>query len=125
MLIQILLTLALIGYGAYAQFQRRVSHIVSNLSTLACGAGFILVWNPGLSNDLARLVGVGRGADLLFYVFIAVSGFIGLYLHLRVDVNMQMVTELARAIALQAPLRPDDPAARGTDVRPAVTALKE
>jgi hypothetical protein len=106
MLIRIVLTLALIAYVAYALYQRRVSRIVSGLSTLACIVGFVLVWNPDLSNDLARIAGVGRGADLLFYVFIAVSGFIGLYLHLRVDGNTHMITELARAVALHQPLRP-------------------
>jgi small membrane protein len=106
MLIQIVLTLALVAYGAYAQFQRRTSEIITVLSMMACVAGLILVWNPGLANNLAHIAGVGRGADLVFYIFIAVSGFIGLHLHLGADRNLRMITELARAIALQAPLRP-------------------
>ena len=118
MLIQIVLTLALVAYGAYAQFQRRTSAIVSRLSMLACVAGLILVWDPNLANVLAHLVGVGRGADLLFYVFIAVSGFISLNLHLRAEANMNLITTLARAIALQAPLRPN--AAPPQDGRPTV-----
>src|SRR5215471_6356276 len=107
MLIQFVLTFALIGYGAYALYQRRTSTIVSSLSTMACLAGLILVWNPDIADALAHIAGVGRGADLVFYVFIAVSGFIGLYLHLRVDASTRMMTDLARAMALRSPLRPD------------------
>ncbi|HUB10347.1 MAG TPA: DUF2304 domain-containing protein [Acetobacteraceae bacterium] len=106
--IQLLLTAALLGYGAYALFLRNVSRAVSSLATLACAGGILLVWNPGLANDLARLSGVGRGADLIFYVFIAVSGFVGLHLHLRTDRSMQMITELARTMAMRQPLMPRD-----------------
>jgi hypothetical protein len=106
MLIQIILTVALTGYFAYAQFQRSTSGIVSAFTALSSLAGLVLVWNPELSNTLAHAVGVGRGADLVFYVFIAAAAFISLYLHLRIESSTRMVTDLARAIALQNPRHP-------------------
>jgi hypothetical protein len=107
-LIQLILTVALAGYFAYAQLQRSTSGIVSGFTALSSIVGLILVWNPELANVLAHMAGVGRGADLLFYVFIASAAFISLYLHLRIESSTRMVTNLARAIALQNPRRPAD-----------------
>lgn len=113
MLIQIILSLALIGYFIYAQFQRSTSRVVGASTAVSSLIGLILVWNPDLANLLARFVGVGRGADLVFYLFIAVAAFISLYLHLRIESCTRMVTDLARAIALQNPVPPTTPSSTG------------
>ncbi len=106
MLFKIILTLALLAFAAYGLLQRRTSRLVGGLSTFFCISGLVLVWNPELSTEIANIVGVGRGADLVFYVFIAVMGFVGLYLHLRIESTIRMITDLARANALQNPLYP-------------------
>lgn len=108
MLIQIILTLALLGYFAYAHFQRRTSRVVSTTSAFVSVFGLALVWNPGVANTMAHVAGVGRGADLVFYVFIAVASLISLYLHLRVEACTHLVTDLARAMALSSPRLPGD-----------------
>jgi small membrane protein len=62
-------------------------------------AAFLVLF-PGLSDSLARLVGVGRGADLLLYgLFIAFVVYVVTTRahHSRVDLQL---TELARAQAL-------------------------
>lgn len=66
----------------------------------------IAVIFPGLSNEVAKLVGVGRGADLLLYG--VVVSFIGYAVttrahHYRVDVQ---ITELTRAQAIAVAERP-------------------
>lgn len=101
--IKILLTLALLSYFAYAQFQRSTSGIVGALTAISSLVGLVLVWNPELSTIVANAAGVGRGADLIFYVFIAAAGFISLYLHLRIETSNRMITDLARAAALSNP----------------------
>ncbi len=106
MVIKILLTLALFSYFGYAQFQRSTSGIVSGLTALSSLVGLILVWNPDLSTVVAHAAGVGRGADLIFYAFIAAAAFISLYLHLRIETSNRMITDLARAVALSRPLLP-------------------
>lgn len=62
---------------------------------------------PTLVNDIAVIVGVGRGADLLLYAFIVV--FIGHTLtnaRKRREQDRQ-ITELARQLALREPLYPE------------------
>lgn len=58
---------------------------------------------PTLVNDLALLVGVGRGADLLLYAFIIV--FIGQLLGSRRRnlAQDEQITQLARKMALMTP----------------------
>ncbi|WP_427869675.1 DUF2304 domain-containing protein [Leucobacter luti] len=68
-------------------------------------AAIVTVLFPAIINDLARSVGVGRGADLLLYGFLV--AFIG---HMLSNARKQsaqdrQITELARSIALQTPLR--------------------
>lgn len=61
---------------------------------------------PDLSNQVANLVGVGRGADLLLYGLVIV--FIGYVATARVHnhkVNIHL-TELTRALAISAADRP-------------------
>lgn len=66
----------------------------------------VAVLFPGLSNEVAKLVGVGRGADLLLYGLVV--AFIGYAVttrahHYRVDVQ---ITELTRAQAIAAAPKP-------------------
>lgn len=66
----------------------------------------VAVLFPELSNKVANLVGVGRGADLLLYglviVFIGYVATARVHNH-RVDVHL---TELTRALAISAADRP-------------------
>lgn len=75
---------------------------------LALTAGIGAVIFPGIVNDLARMVGVGRGTDLVLYAFIVV--FMGNALSTARNRRKQDVqtTQLARTMALQHPLYPDD-----------------
>ncbi len=109
MLIQVILTAALAAILAYAQVQRRTSSIMGVLTSVVALGGIGLVWTPSLANTLAHAVGVGRGADLVFYVFIAVTMFICLCLHLRVEATNQTMTEVIRTMALQGARLPAPP----------------
>lgn len=76
---------------------------VVRICILFLGAlGLLLVVDPELSNRVAHLVGVGRGADLIFYVFIAVAPFGVLRFYLRVRSLELRQVELVRELALQA-----------------------
>jgi len=80
------------------------------------GVAIVSVLNPELTTEVANLVGVGRGADLLLYVLTAVFLYVvvGFYLKFR-DVERQ-VTVLARRLALdEARLRQ-----QGTEIDPQV-----
>ena len=73
---------------------------------LFLAAAILAVVFPAIVNDLAVSVGVGRGADLLLYAFLVV--FIGNTLASARKRSAQdaQITELARNIALQQPIRP-------------------
>jgi hypothetical protein len=88
------------GRGARRLALRRVS-----LLCLIVIAALLVIF-PGLSNSLAQLVGVGRGADLLLYGL--TLAFISYVIatrahHSRIDLQ---ITELARAHAIACAPRP-------------------
>jgi small membrane protein len=106
--IKILLTFGLVVFLVYGITQRGKSRFVFQ-ATLAIGAaGLFFVWMPEQANDLAYLLGVGRGADLIFYCWILTSLLMALNLHVLIRENQQMTTELARQLALAHPLKPLD-----------------
>ncbi len=68
----------------------------------------IAIWKPDLTTRLASVLGIGRGADLVFYCAILgmFTGFFWVYLRLRqLDANLTLLT---RALAL-AQARNDEP----------------
>ncbi len=102
MVIQILITFASIGIiikGCYAY-----RHHVVGLATFLGWSLFwvvvlVVLWQPALTDRLASLLQVGRGADAIFYLsLIAIF-----YLLFRVFVVLERIrreiTELTRAIA--------------------------
>ncbi len=58
---------------------------------------------PAVINDLAQLVGVGRGTDLLLYVFLVVFVANALTTVRRRRAQDAQITQLAREIALRSP----------------------
>jgi hypothetical protein len=88
------------GRGARRLALRRISLLL--LVSLAA----VAVMFPQLSNSVATLFGVGRGADLLLYGLVVC--FVGYVIatrahHSRVDIQ---ITELARAQALAQAAEP-------------------
>jgi small membrane protein len=103
--IRILLTVGLLVFLVYGTSQRGKSLFVF-YATLAIGAaGLFFVWMPEEANDLAYLLGVGRGADLILYCWILTSLIMALNLHVLIRENQQVTTELARQLALAHPLK--------------------
>jgi hypothetical protein len=52
------------------------------------------------STRLAELVGIGRGVDLILYTWVCISLIVLLNLHLKLRTQMELITTLARKIAL-------------------------
>lgn len=63
--------------------------------------GIGLVLNPGLTNRIAAQVGVGRGADLMFYFFIIFALFHAATTAATLRRLQRDLGTLARALALQ------------------------
>jgi hypothetical protein len=67
---------------------------------LAAMTGLYFVWIPSHATWLAELVGIGRGVDLILYVWVVISLIVLLNLHLKLRVQKEMITVLARELAI-------------------------
>jgi hypothetical protein len=100
MIAQLLLSALLVAMLAYAVIAARRTRLVATLIGLAALAGIYFVWSPASANWLAHEVGIGRGADLVLYLWVVLSMLVGLNLHLRLRTQAELTTRLARALAL-------------------------
>lgn len=118
-MIKLLLCLLLAGCGAYGWRERRMSPLVGYLTPLLSLAGILLVLNPQISSEIAKVLGVGRGADLVFYLWTVLSALLIANIHFRLRYQKELLTTLARDLALlSASRRPantdlDGPASAG------------
>lgn len=89
------------GFGLVLYLSRLRSKITDRIIvTVIFGVSSSLVFYPQLATDLARLVGVGRGADLVFYVSIPGLAFLLLLVVAKIrDLNAKL-TVAVRAQSL-------------------------
>ncbi|HET7476236.1 MAG TPA: DUF2304 domain-containing protein [Dermatophilaceae bacterium] len=111
-LIQIVLIAAVL-VGAATLLRRRGdrTQALRRVGLLVFGAGAVLsILFPSIWNGIARMVGVGRGTDMVLYALVVafLSFTVTSYLRFR-DLESRY-TKLARRIALDEALRmpPDD-----------------
>lgn len=100
MIAQAVLSLLLFGVLVYAWVESRRSPIVALLSFAAGAAGLYFVWFPSHSTRVAEIAGVGRGVDLILYLWVCISLIMLLNLHLKLRKQHELITVLARKIAL-------------------------
>lgn len=65
--------------------------------------GVIFLLNPNLTTRLANLVGIGRGSDLVFYLFIIYGIFWFSIISNRLRLNDRKITKIIRANAISNP----------------------
>lgn len=100
MIAQVTLTAALLAVLAYA-FAQRIRLRWFRLSVASiCALGVVIIWDPALATRAANAVNIGRGADLITYLWIALSFAVTVNVHLRLKVNDDRMTRLAREIAI-------------------------
>ena len=109
MIAQLILSILLAAILLYAWTEYRRSPAVAVLALFAAMAGLYFVWVPEHSTQLAELVGIGRGVDLILYIWVCISLIVLLNLHLKLRTQTDLITTLARKIAL-AEARSDRPA---------------
>lgn len=99
--IQLILITGIVFIGVYfiIRLKKRILDITILLSMIICGIIFV-IW-PDLTNQLAADIGVGRGADMIFYLSILIFWFLILKLYVRIRKLEQQFTELVRNQALQ------------------------
>lgn len=70
------------------------------LLVMIAGAVVFIIW-PDLTTRIAQKLGVGRGADLVFYVSILIFWFVVLKLYARVRQLEKSFTQIIREDALK------------------------
>lgn len=91
--------LAAIGFFVFLRRNKQPFHIVIMFLMIGGGAAAVLA-PEALLDDIAHVFGVGRGVDLITYLFEAGTAFILLHYYTKfVDLQRQ-VTELTRELAI-------------------------
>jgi hypothetical protein len=83
------------------------------------GAGLAFILYPDIAMRMAQLVGIGRGADLIFYVSILFLFFLCFNFYMRFQVIEERFTGVVRTLAIAHPMI-DDGRPKRTDRRPTV-----
>ena len=100
MIAQLILSILLAAVLVYAWTEYRRSPAVAIVTVLVATAGLYFIWVPEHSTQLAELVGIGRGVDLILYIWVCISLIVLLNLHLKLRTQMELITTLARKIAI-------------------------
>jgi hypothetical protein len=100
MIAQFFLTALLFSILLYAWRTYRLAPAVGLLAVAAALAGLYFVWFPAHATALAEFAGIGRGVDLIVYIWVVISLIMLLNLHLKLRAQMEVITALARTIAL-------------------------
>jgi len=96
---QILLLAVFVLFGVYALRVRSIRSDRIILVTLML-AGVVLVLDPGLSTWVANRIGIGRGTDLIMYLFVVFSLFRFVGISAETKRTQRPVTLLTRELAI-------------------------
>ena len=103
--IQIVLITAVVLVAIYF-FVRLHNSILDFLLLLAMvTSALVFIFLPDLTNTIAHKLGVGRGADLIFYLSIVIFWFVIIKLYVRVRKLEKIVTDVVRKDALNEAAR--------------------
>jgi hypothetical protein len=111
---QLLFVAILIFLVAYI-FLLRTAHTDRIVYLALALVGILLVLAPDLSTDIAHTVGIGRGVDLVIYIFILAGLFYSVTITSELKRMQRQMTALVRQIALDNPRQGGAPATEETD----------
>ena len=107
MIFQLIASAVLMCVVLYAYTQARMVPKVTAFAIVIALAGEYFVLFPEHAMYVANSVGIGRGVDLIFYLWILFSLVALLYLHLKLRMANERFTSLIRELALQRGDEPD------------------
>lgn len=90
--------IAFVGVYFFIRLRNTILDLVLLFALVATAVVFVLF--PDLTTDIAHRLGVGRGADLIFYTSIIIFWFVILKLYARIRRLEQIVTDVVRKDAL-------------------------
>ncbi len=101
MVISLFLSVMLLAAIGAGLAMRRRAPIVGAAIALAALVGTYFVWMPEQLNTVARAIGVGRGADLVLYLWVSITFLASAGLVLELRHLQRQLTLLAREQSLQ------------------------
>jgi hypothetical protein len=106
--IQIFLTALLATVAVMVVLQRSTSRFLRIAVLVVVAIGLYFVWAPDQTTRLAAALGVGRGADLVLYLWVVITLALIVFLYLKIVQLSRRLTELTRAQALSRPQNPSE-----------------
>lgn len=100
---QVILLAVFVLFGVYALRVRSIRSDRIILLALML-AGVVLVLDPGLSTWVANRIGIGRGTDLIMYLFILFSLFRFVGISAETKRTQRQLTLLVRELAIMTAL---------------------
>src|SRR5215213_1699900 len=95
-LIQVVLITGILVIGIYSFKRVRSSSIDAFFILVLVVSSLLFVFFPELSNKVAHLLGVGRGADMIFYISILFFCFVILKMYSKIRKLEQHITAIIR-----------------------------
>jgi len=99
-MIKIPLIFALAFFAFYGWRQRRISPAIGFAMPLVSIVGVALVLRPNWAQQGADLLGIGRGADLVLYLWTVASLLLLANLHFRMRAQSSVITTITRELAI-------------------------
>ena len=106
--IQVILIVSILLLIVYAYRKFRTSYLDAVFILAILIAGIVLVIAPELSNKIAHVLGIGRGADMVFYLSNVFFLFIILKLYAKVRKLEAMMTGKFREKAIEESSRQEE-----------------
>ncbi len=100
MLVQLILTCVFLVLLLRILQQRTVGVIFKSCSVIVIGAAFYIVMFPEVTNRVARIAGVGRGADLTIYICMAVGAYLLTVCYLRLKDTEMRIARVIQQLAI-------------------------
>jgi len=94
--IQVILISGVLLIFFYYTFRLRSAILDLLVLAICSGLGIFFILFPSYTNDIAHKLGVGRGADLLFYICILLFLFVVMKLFARIRRLERKLTEVIR-----------------------------
>jgi small membrane protein len=99
-LIQLILIAAIATIGVLALWSLRSQRLSRFVVLALAAAGVAFVLRPDFTSRIAHFLGVGRGVDLMLYIFLVATIYALLQLYARVRTLDWQITQLSRALAI-------------------------
>ena len=100
MIVQLLLTVCFFALAFFCWLRMGRVKFFAFILTFICLIGVYFIWFPSHLTYVANWIGVGRGADLLLYIFLTFVLFEFLVIRIREKEKMELFTKLVRRIAI-------------------------